>query len=67
MAYINGKKVLFSAGGSGGTAGVHVGSDTPPANASIWIDPNGECSSTEEWEFEMNDGSTVSKTVVVLD
>ena len=50
-----------STGGS-----VHVGSDTPNDNATIWIDPNGEPSKTEDWEFEMEDGTTETKTVVLV-
>lgn len=48
-------------------SGVHVGSDTPPDEATVWIDPNGDATSTEEWEFEMTDGRTVKKTVVVTE
>lgn len=44
---------------------VYVGSDTPPSSADIWIDPTAGGSLTEEWEFEMDDGTTVTKTVVV--
>ena len=50
--------------GSGGE--FYVGSDTPPEKATIWIDPTGEPTSTEEWEFEMDDGTTEKKTVVVV-
>lgn len=49
-----------------GDSGVHVGSDTPPENANVWIDPNGSPSSTEVWTFTLEDGTTVPKTVVVL-
>ena len=45
---------------------VYVGSDTPPDTATIWIDPTGEPTSTEEWEFDMEDGTTKQKTVVVV-
>ena len=48
-------------------SGVHVGSDTPPEEATVWIDLNGDATSTEEWEFEMTDGTTVTKTVVVTE
>ena len=48
-------------------SGVHVGSDTPPDDATVWIDPNGDATRTEAWEFEMEDGSTVTKTVVVTE
>ena len=47
--------------------GVYVGSEAPPANINIWIDPNGEGINTEEWEFELEDGTTETKTVAVLD
>lgn len=48
-------------------SGVHVGSDTPPDEATVWIDPNSDATNTEEWEFEMIDGTTVTKTVVVTE
>lgn len=48
-------------------SGVHVGSDTPPEGCTVWIDPNGDATSTEEWEFELNDGTIVTKTVVVTE
>lgn len=49
-----------------GESGVYVGSDTPPANATVWINPEGEPTSTEDWEFDLDDGSTEEKTVVVV-
>ena len=52
--------------GPQGVSGVHFGSDTPPDDATVWIDPNGEPTSTEDWEFDMNDGTTDTKTVVVV-
>lgn len=45
---------------------VYVGSDTPPETATIWIDPAGRPTNTEEWEFDMEDGTTEKKTVVVV-
>lgn len=48
-------------------SGVHVGSDTPPDDAIVWIDPNSEETPTEKWEFEMEDGTMVAKTVVVTE
>ena len=45
---------------------LHVGSDNPPATASVWIDPNGEPTNTEDWEFDLKDGTTEVRTVVVL-
>ena len=47
--------------------GVYVGSDTPPANINIWIDPSGDGIKSEEWEFELENGKTEVKTVVILD
>lgn len=49
------------------SSGIYVGSDTPPDEATVWIDPNGDATSTEDWEFEMTDGTTVTKTVVVTE
>ncbi len=49
-----------------GSSGVYVGSGTPPANATVWINPEGEPTSTEDWEFDLDDGSTEEKTVVVV-
>ena len=52
--------------GNKGTSGVHFGADAPPSNATIWINPNGEPTSIENWEFDLEDGNTEAKTVVVL-
>ena len=49
-----------------GLRGVHTGNDTPPETASVWINPDGEPTSTEDWEFDMEDGSTDTKRVVVV-
>lgn len=49
-----------------GESGVYVGSDTPDTDANVWIDPNGDPSSTEEWEFTLDTGATVKKTVVIV-
>ena len=49
-----------------GTSGVYIGSDTPPANASVWIDPSGTPTGTEDWEFDLEDGTTEVKSVVVV-
>lgn len=46
--------------------GIYIGSDAPPDNASVWIDPSGDPSGTEDWEFDMEDGTTETKTVVVV-
>ena len=53
--------------GNPGVSGVYIGSDTPPATANVWINPEGEPTSVEDWEFELDDGTTKEKTVVVLD
>ena len=49
-----------------GASGVHIGSDTPPDTANVWVNPDGDPTSTEDWEFDLEDGSTDTKTVVVL-
>ena len=46
--------------------GVHVGSDTPPESVNVWINPNGKPTSVENWDFDMDDGSTETKSVVVI-
>ena len=48
-------------------SGVHVGSDTPPEEATVWIDPTAGITPTEQWEFEMENGNKVIKTVVVTE
>ena len=48
-----------------GQSGVYVGSDTPPDNVNVWIDPNGVASITERWTFELTDGTLVEKDVLV--
>ena len=52
--------------GADGVSGVHIGTDTPPDTANVWVNPNGDPTSTEDWEFDLEDGSTDTKTVVVL-
>jgi hypothetical protein len=49
-----------------GDSGVYVGSDTPTTDAKVWVDPNGDPSGTEEWEFTLEDGTVVKKTVVIV-
>lgn len=49
-----------------GESGVYVGSDTPPESATVWVDPSGDPSNTEDWEFDLDDGTTEVKTVVVV-
>lgn len=53
--------------GGGGENGIYIGSDYPPPSATIWIDPTGEPSATEPWEFDMEAGGTTTKRVVVLE
>lgn len=52
--------------GPPGTSGVHYGSEPPTGDETVWIDPDGEPSSYEEWTFTLADGSTVTKRVVVV-
>ena len=52
--------------GKDGVSGVYFGSDTPPDDANVWINPIGEPTGTEDWEFDLNDDTTETKTVVVL-
>lgn len=57
---------IQTSGDGVGASGVHVGADTPPENASVWINPDGEPTGTEDWEFDLDDGSNETKTVVVI-
>ena len=52
--------------GEPGFSGVHFGSDDPPETANVWINPNGQPTGTENWEFDMADDTTDTKTVVVI-
>jgi hypothetical protein len=52
--------------GPAGASGVHLGPDNPPVGANVWINPNGEPTGTEDWEFDLDDGTTDTRTVVVL-
>lgn len=52
--------------GEKGDPGIHFGSEAPSGSQDVWIDPSGEPSSTEVWQFVLVDGGTVSKTVVVV-
>jgi hypothetical protein len=47
-------------------SGVHIGSDAPSGAEYVWVDPNGDPSGTEEWEFTLEDGTTVKKSVVIV-
>lgn len=54
-------------GPGGGSSGVWVGSEAPPDEGyTVWIDPTGTATGYEEWTFEMADGSTTTKKVVVV-
>ena len=50
-----------------GSSGVHVGPDTPPENANVWVIPEGRPTSTEDWELDLETGVTDTKKVVVVD
>lgn len=52
--------------GAPGASGVYVGTGTPTDNAVVWVNPVGEPTATEDWEFDIDDGSTDTKTVVVI-
>ena len=49
-----------------GKSGVHIGSDMPADDINVWIDPEGEPTSVEEWRFNLYNGTTDTKTVVVM-
>ena len=49
-----------------GESGVHFGADAPTGSANVWIDPSGEPTGAESWTFTLEDGSTVTKAVVVI-
>ena len=53
--------------GPAGASGVHIGTDTPPEDANVWVIPEGRPTSTEDWEFDLETGETDTKTVVVVD
>ena len=63
---LQGERGIQGERGEPGASGVHVGHDTPPETANVWVDPNGEPSGTEVWTFTLEDGTSVNKTVVVL-
>lgn len=53
--------------GKDGESGVYVGSDTPDTDVNVWIDPDAHPTGTVEgWTFTLEDGSTVTKLIVVL-
>ena len=49
-----------------GDSGVYVGSEEPSTEANVWVDPNGDPSGAEAWTFTLEDGTTVTKSVVVV-
>lgn len=51
--------------GPRGESGVYIGSDTPPDDVNVWIDPNGQPSSAEMWRFKLKDGTTQIRNVWV--
>ena len=63
---IQGERGVQGIQGIPGDSGVHIGTDAPPSTANIWINPNGAPTGTEEWEFDLPDGITDTKTVVVI-
>jgi hypothetical protein len=68
VTFSDGQKltVLNGKDGEKGDPGVHVGSSEPTGDQNVWIDPDGEPTGTETWEFTLSDGSIITKTVVVL-
>ena len=53
--------------GEPGDPGVYYGSEAPTDDSvNVWIDPDGEPSGYEEWEFTLTDGTTVKKRVVLV-
>lgn len=53
--------------GGNGDSNLYVGTGTPPSDAQIWINPEGDPAATEVWEFELESGDTETKSVVVLE
>ena len=53
--------------GERGESGVFVGTDTPPDDANVWVDPSGSAYlKSETWKFTLEDETTVEKTVVLI-
>lgn len=52
--------------GKPGSSGVHVGPNEPDGSENVWVDLGGNPSGTETWTFTLENGETVSKTVVVI-
>ena len=58
---------ITGAKGDPGDPGVYIGSEAPTDDSvNVWIDPDGEPSGYEEWEFTMTDGSVIKKRVVLV-
>lgn len=62
-----GTEAQFTEKLANGFGGLHIGSSTPPDTADVWVDPNGEPTTVEEWEFDMDDGTVETKAVVVTE
>lgn len=62
-----GTEAQFTEKLANGFGGLHIGSSTPPETADVWVDPNGEPTMVEEWEFDMDDGTVETKSVVVTE
>ena len=63
---VKGVDYFDGAKGEPGASGVYIGTGTPLETANVWVNPTGEPTSTEDWEFDLDDGSTETKTVVVV-
>lgn len=53
--------------GGKGDSDLYIGTGTPPSDAQIWINPEGDPAATEVWEFELESGDIETKSVVVLE
>lgn len=62
-----GTEAQFTEKLANGFGGLHIGSSTPPDTADVWVDPNGEPTTVEDWEFDMDDGTVETKAVVVTE
>lgn len=51
--------------GKQGVSGVHIGQDAPPDGVNVWLYPDGDVSAVEEWEFDLEDGTTEERTMVL--
>lgn len=63
MVYLTG----MDAYGGGTDSNLYIGTDIPPPDAQIWINPEGDPAATEVWEFDLESGDTETKRVVVLE